>query len=282
MDIAKQRLMGILFPGQQPGNRDSLSSIVSEHFGDDRAKAEHWIASTRIDWIQFLELAVQKSNQVFASLASKSEIPPDVGREIQVLALREACARQLQQLLGKPPRQQQQQEVASPFTLGARFNQIPSPVLSNFVHPKSPPPTLRPEQQEWLGREWAQLGVLDCERAERMRLLNEDGVLELSLAAHKHCLPALLSVCELLCCLPRELHFKLNRAFTEVSHLYLVKLGGDGGKPPQPLEGAIWAAWVVSRTPLANRLELVRHLAHVPGDGLLERWMVCVWFLEVS
>lgn len=271
------KLLGILFPASSSwGSKDLLSSLVSEHFGDDRAKAERWMGGTRVNWIRFLELATQKSAQVFASLASKSDIPPDVAREIQALALREACARQLQQLLDNPQAQQQQQEVASPFTLGARFNQIPSPVLAAFVHPQSPPVP----PQEWLGREWAQLGVLDCERAERMRLLNGDGVLELSLALHKHRLPALLSVCELLCCLPRELHLKLNRAFTEVSHLYLVKLGDDRGKPPpQAAEGAIWAAWVVSRTPLANRLELARQPQRLLRQG---SWMVCAWFLEVS
>lgn len=198
--------------------QDNLVRLVNAEGGPSRL-VDKLRARVDVNWEVAAAKCAEKAASVMQGLQRRSEqeglvMDEQTRGHVQHLALREAVCQQVTLLLSaSSPRQQ---DPASPYTQGARFNQLQSFHLSRLsrgVYSEALLPS-------YLLSEWEALAVLDAERAHKEGLLQ--GFLVLNASQDRFRFPALVSIFELLAAFPRELNMKLGSRFGELSNkIYL-------------------------------------------------------------
>jgi hypothetical protein len=215
------KLFNILFPPSHQSERDLLSEVLSKHFKGDPATTKRWMESNpkRVDWDSFLTSCEHKAKSVVSGLEAKNQIPVEVKSQILSMALREACARLLTQVLQSETLTSPH---ASPYTLGARYDQLTQDTLSKFALSEA----IVVQFEVKLPPGLDEICVSDAQRAFRNTSAPS---VAFNISRDKPRLPALLTVCELLACVPRELNYKLKTMeFVELSKFTL--FCSDNGK----------------------------------------------------
>jgi hypothetical protein len=253
----------------------------------------------KVNWKETIEQCEQKAESVFIGVSTKTpqKMDEQTQREVKLMALQEACGRSLKEIIMKYQAStsissSSSTEIASPFADGARFNQISSVAMEQFLQQKL---TFLPQ---YLPTEWESLAVLDAERAVRTKSI-VDNSLTIVPSRHKLRFPALYSIAELISMFPNELNLKLRSTYREVhAEIWLWSNTFVIPKPVRASKHRVIAGYVFTRA--AERITLSADEGHpmieVRSNGVVlfsstsppftptlkfstkDVWMLCVAF----
>jgi hypothetical protein len=255
------------------GDKDGLEIFVNCL----EEEVEVWMKKLKyIDWDHFLTFCISRSKLIVEGLSKKDgsiNSNVELKQYLELMATREAICREFIKLNeNKINKNANSKEIASPFALGARFKQLsPFPNMVEYIVKR----TLCIEAN-FYNKEWEIL----CSN-EALNCL-KDGVenFPLELALHRYLYPALLSVAELICCLPRELNFlTLPLKFSEATDLNLLKFTCSIPQILKQIEfdKCILISWIFSST--SNSLVIFnssKDLNHFFSSSRKEIWMIFV------